>query len=842
MDEILDDPPSDDTSFLLDGQTVVLSDYLAVRPERASELSTQLRKGALEAGPWFVLADELIPGAEALVRNLFMGRRTLHALGVDAPPVLYCPDSFGHPAALPVLARGFGFEAVVAWRGYGGRRWPAGDACSWAAPSGERVLLYHLSPSGYELGANLPSDPDAAADRWPEVRDQLLPRARLPAALLLNGADHHARQRKLAAAVEALAAAAQPAAVRRSSLREFVTQAVAAAPNVELPEIAGELRDSYGYTWTLQGTFGTRAAQKRRNAHAERLLVREAEPWAALAARRSGRSVRGLLDAVWRTLLLAHPHDTLCGCSIDTVARAFDARMDEVEAEGYGLRDDAVAALLGHDAERARLVRDAWRPHVIVRNPVPRPRGGVAIVRLSRFLADVRVGPGSGGAVAVPPGRLGPARVRGADALQLLSRAAVHGRTESPRAYPDDDLVEEAEAAIWIAELPGFGIRALPLERGRSARGAVPNPARVAGRSMANGRLRVDVESDGAVTLRDEASGRVIADLVGFEDQDDCGDLYTPSLRGPVRAARLVGVRLVDRGPLRATIEMRWRIAVRRGQSVSARVRFSLDADAPVLRIAVSGDNGADDHRLRLRIRTGISGPVVHADAMFGPVERVPVTIAPDDAAMERVVPTAPLHRYVTLSDQARGVTVISDGLAEYEANADGGVHVTLVRAVGELSRNDLPERPGHAGWPSPTPQAQCRGPFTAEFAVLLHGPWGSDTSELVERTAEDVLVPVTGETLRSMILAPPESPTLELQGRGLVCSAVKQSEDGEWTVLRCVNVFDRAVRGGWTLGGGIREARTSRLDETPGEALAVADGSVEFEAPPRGIVTVLVR
>ena len=43
---------------------------------------------------------------------------------------------------------------------------PSGDAAWWRAPSGERVLLYHLPPSGYELGANLPTEADAAAARW----------------------------------------------------------------------------------------------------------------------------------------------------------------------------------------------------------------------------------------------------------------------------------------------------------------------------------------------------------------------------------------------------------------------------------------------------------------------------------------------------------------------------------------------------------------------------------------------------------------------------------------------------------------------------------------------------
>ena len=45
----------------------------------------------------------------------------------------------------------------------------------------------------------------------------------------------------------------------------------------------GELRDSYGFTWTLGGTLATRAQQKRRNARLERLLLRDVEPWAAVS-------------------------------------------------------------------------------------------------------------------------------------------------------------------------------------------------------------------------------------------------------------------------------------------------------------------------------------------------------------------------------------------------------------------------------------------------------------------------------------------------------------------------------------------------------------------------------
>src|SRR3954470_6044614 len=107
IDELLDDPPAVGESFLLDGQAVLLDDYLSVRPERAAELSALLRDGRIEAGPWYVLADELIPSAESLVRNLLIGRATVHRLRGSPPEVLYCPDSFGHPAMLPAIAAGF---------------------------------------------------------------------------------------------------------------------------------------------------------------------------------------------------------------------------------------------------------------------------------------------------------------------------------------------------------------------------------------------------------------------------------------------------------------------------------------------------------------------------------------------------------------------------------------------------------------------------------------------------------------------------------------------------------------------------------------------------------------
>ena len=42
IDELIDDPPPVGQSYLLDGQAIVLEDYLAVRPDRREEIQTLL--------------------------------------------------------------------------------------------------------------------------------------------------------------------------------------------------------------------------------------------------------------------------------------------------------------------------------------------------------------------------------------------------------------------------------------------------------------------------------------------------------------------------------------------------------------------------------------------------------------------------------------------------------------------------------------------------------------------------------------------------------------------------------------------------------------------------------
>ena len=851
IDEVLDGAAG--MPFLLDGQAAVLDDYLAVRPERAADISNALRQGVLEAGPWYVLADSLIPSGEGLVRNLLAGRAALRALRASPPDVLYCPDSFGHPAALPAIAAGFGMPLVILWRGYGGRAHPRGDTARWTAPDDSVVVLYHLPPDGYEYGSHLPPEPDAMRARWHSMRSVLAPRSTTGLVLLTVGADHHAPQANLDLAIESLRGVALPDAIERSSLGRFAVDLVERAPRDSLPVVHGELRDSYGYTWTLQGTFSSRSSLKRRYALAERLLLRDVEPWAALARRRAdGVDRRALLRNAWKPVLLSQPHDTLCGCSIDDVATAMSARLDDATAAAEEIRDSAVMALAGHHANDARRRPAEWKPVVIVRNAAARARSGVAEVDVDLVLDDAPVGPASAG-IEPRARRTGPVSLGDpAIPLQEVSRERTFAREEASRHYPWNRLIERRRMLAWVDEVPPLGFVTLPLDEKRRRTSAPPSPVSAEANAITGNGIRVEVHGN---HLRFMADGQVIDEWIRFDAEGERGDLYTRSAIPGTRVdGRLLRSKVTARGPLRAELTCTWRLSIPERRLTSAagiprrvpvvrqdvQAIIRLDAGAPCVAVHVSGDNLATDARIRVGFQTGTSDARVVADAAFGPVVRAPIETA-SNGVKEAPPSTAPLHRYVSAFDDHRGATVFSDGLAEYELDANGVAWVTLLRAVGELSRHDLPERPGHAGYPTSTPAAQSPGAFEARLAFALHGPASATSAALMEQIAEDVLVPMTGTTWRTAISPPAAVAGPELTGDGLAVSTVKDSEDGEWLVLRCVNVLDQPVDGSWHMTG-LREAMRARLDETPLDALPLEDDRIGFTAPPRGIVTILVR
>jgi hypothetical protein len=509
------------------------------------------------------------------------------------------------------------------------------------------------------------------------------------------------------------------------------------------------------------------------------------------------------------------------------------------------LRHAALSRLLGHDADTARERPDAWKSAVIVRNRAARARAGVAELVVDVALAHVPVGPGSGGRVR---------RIESSSALdvptQVLSRERRYARLEAPSFYPINYAIERRRSLAWVSNVPAYGIVALPV--GGSARSPnVPAEVRVAadkrGIHCARGSLMMGRRG---LTWRAAGAPARGAPLFELEIVRDRGDLYTAALEPSTRGRGVLrSSRVSQRGPLRAAIDSTWRVTTRSGRgadgavrsSVDVRTQAALDAGGDFIRVRASGENAASDYRLRIVFNTGLRPRHVLADAAFALVRRQPLRVPAADRRAETPPATAPLHRFVTLFDGRRGCTVVSDGLAEYETLESGAVAVTLVRAVGQLSRNDLPQRPGHAGWPEATPLAQCSGPFEAEFAIAWHAGDSAATRAHILKLVDDVLLPLAGDTRRDLLSIPEPIQGFALEGDGLAFSTLKESEDGTHVVARLVNVTGAEVHGALVLPRDVQAAHRARLDETPLAALAVHGRRIPILVAPHGIFTALV-
>jgi alpha-mannosidase len=231
------------------------------------------------------------------------------------------------------------------------------------------------------------------------------------------------------------------------------------------------------------------------------------------------------------------------------------------------------------------------------------------------------------------------------------------------------------------------------------------------------------------------------------------------------------------------------------------------------------------------------------AGAPFGSTERQP--IRPNDRryARETPVATAPAHRFVATASGHRGLALLAPGFFEYEHTSRGDLVITLFRAVGQLSRADLATRPGHAGWPTPTPEAQERGRHRLQLAVQAIGARDREGGTLL-RFWEDVFLPPRAVWLRQATALNPASSGLELEGDGLVFSALKPSDAGGGIVLRCYNVSDGPTQGRWRLPWTVEHARRVRADERGDPMDLPLDPDrrgVRFTAAPHAIVTLLL-
>ncbi|HEX6819453.1 MAG TPA: glycoside hydrolase family 38 C-terminal domain-containing protein [Ktedonobacterales bacterium] len=658
VDKVLDVLERDPTFryFMLDGQTIVLEDYLAIRPENELRLRALISQGRILVGPWYLQPDEFLVGGESLIRNLQIGRRMAAPYG-GAMSVGYVPDTFGHIAQLPQILRGFDIDNAVFWRGVP----PLVDKglFTWTAPDGSAVrVIWLYDEFGYSNAAMLPPNAEALAARVTQIAERMRDKAVGNVYLLMNGSDHLEPQAELPAILDKANARLAESNTRLilGTLPQYVAKMREASG--PLPTLHGEMRSSYS-AHLLPGVLSTRMWLKQRNAACEALLTRWAEPAAAWAWLFGSDYPHTLLDLSWQYLLQNHPHDSICGCGIDQVHAEMLPRFDQSEQIAEEVTARALDSLAGHASTCAF---DRAVP-IVVFNPGAGTRTDAVQVEAQIRSSDFEV--------VDAQGRVLPHQTLSAHAGQLMDQEvdkslvlaglsmASEGRAfgftlvdawlgmdttrpntalvdvvVSDRGDPDPAVLERAKAQaaalamrdditsfrviareakktdvlLLARDVPAHGGRVVYL-RPRSARQDQLNHAggvQIGPAHIENAHLRVDVDAkDGTLTLLDRRTGATYAGLNAIADTGDVGDLYNYC---PPASDTLVtqpawppSIEVVEAGPVRASLR------VTRTYLLPASCTEARDArSGDTVRCVVTSDVSLTINSRRAEIRTTV--------------------------------------------------------------------------------------------------------------------------------------------------------------------------------------------------------------------------------------------
>ena len=149
--------------YVLDGQTALLEDYFAIKPEHKERVKALVQADKLIVGPWYSQTDTMQVSGESIVRNMMYGLRDCLELG-NPMRIGYLPDSFSMSSQLLMIYNGFGINRTMFWRGCSERHGTNKTEFLWQSNDGSEVTA-QVFPLGYAIGKYLPEDEEALRSR-----------------------------------------------------------------------------------------------------------------------------------------------------------------------------------------------------------------------------------------------------------------------------------------------------------------------------------------------------------------------------------------------------------------------------------------------------------------------------------------------------------------------------------------------------------------------------------------------------------------------------------------------------------------------------------------------------
>lgn len=882
VDNILDKAENDPEfgGFFLDGQVIAIDDYLEIRPEKRAQVEKCIREGKIQTGPWYILQDEFLTSGEACVRNLQVGMQEAEQYGAVGN-VGYFPDAFGNAGQMPQVLKQAGMEAVVFGRGVkpigpnnevtGGQYESTYSEMMWESPDGTK-LPGILFANWYNNGVEIPVDEAEAKVYW----DKKLADARKFAAthqlLLMNGCDHQPLQKNITEAIRVARKLYPDIEFIHSDFKKYV-EAMEKEISENFSTVKGELtsQETDG-RWTLANTASSWIGLKQDNRAGETALERKAEPAAAMAQVFGKTYPEDQMTYSWKKLMQNHPHDSICGCSVDEVNEEMKTRFAKSRQVADAIYEESVEYLT-NKVNTAALPGDGEKIPFVVWNTSGTAKTQVVEKEIHVFRDyNLFVWDGYEAAEQVEL----PAMVlRDADGNEVPAKIADAGIAFGYD-LPDDRFRQPYMAkkvrVTFEAEVPALGYRTYYLETAEQ----LQNVDVVSGDTnvLENDAMKVVVNEDGSYSLLDKKTGRTYENLGCYEDTGDMGNeyIYIQDTGKQVISTkgRKAEVSCVERNAFRTVVEIRHKMMVPSGMGeelqrqremcidpytrvakrsfelveMDVKTVLTLEKSAKGLRVAATICNQAKDHRVRVIFPTGLHASTHMADSAFEVVRR-------NNRHNDTWTNPCGCERqqcFAAMEDEKGGLLVANRGLYEYEIleEQENAIAVTLLRCVAEM---------GDWGY-FPTPKAQQLGTFCLEFEVVPYaaGETGTAFEEgyafqqdltVAQAGLERAFLRKPGQVKPELIEGklPLEMSFLAFEGNGIHMTAFKKGQKKDDLFVRFVNHMEQGEILSFKKEDWMKEVYRSNVIEEKDNVLTPdADGIYhvslrEFEIATFGVV-----
>lgn len=777
MEEIMDMLEQNEAYpyYVLDGQTAILEDYFAVKPENRERVKKLVQAGKLIIGPWYTQTDEMVVGGESIVRNLLYGLKDSREFG---EPMLigYLPDSFGQSEKMPQILNGFGIKRAIFWRGSSERHGTDKQNFIWKSSS-EGEVVVQLLPLGYAIGKYLPTEAEALKARMEKYLPVLDKGTVNDEILLPNGHDQMPVQKNIFEVIKTLKSL-YPERDFFLSRYEHLFEELEKQPKLDV--IQGELLDGK-YMRVHRSIFSGRADLKASNTRIENKITNSLEPLAAIAYSLGASYEEGLIEAIWKELMKNHAHDSIGCCCSDKVHRAI--------ANRFFIAEDKTDELIRFyqrkivDAMSCEEALDKLTVFNLLTYDRDEVVEGSIITKEKNFeLVD-----GAGRKLEY---ELLDKEIVDAG---LIDRQIVH--------YGDYDPFVKYRV-VFKDVIPAMGYKTYLIKPLEGERALCKTEDSVG--EAENEFYHIKIEKNGSLTILQKLTGQIYKNVMLVEDGSDDGDEYdfSPlqddyiilSDKSSATVKRQTGV---NKTCLNVSYEMQIpknlesRKAKICDSAMRVEYRIELKKNSPIIGLKIHINNQSKDHRVRLLIPNNLKAQYSISDNQFGQIKRAVV----DDAMRvwekekwhERPDAIYPMLSYVGLEES--GLSVLTNSVREFEVigETDSTIAITLFRCVGYLGKEEMLRRPGRpSGIKMATPDSQMLGDQRFELALSGTGK--------IEKYAKEYTTPLISYNKMShdamklntpAFQAPYDYSLLRIAEDEFVLSAFKKAQGKEAMILR---------------------------------------------------------